>query len=297
MKFKKSLNEEFTSDDLYQQLINYIYGELEFATDDLASKVAADIEDYKVEYCATAPDNSSYQGYNHLRLAAEFFAEFLLENAPEVIHEDANDFYRNEPAEDFDASAFIGKPLKDFLKTIDHRTKINISSDAGFDSNGGVGNTAGMSGLAHDAGWYLADKLITDIKVPQDKRFYDYSIFIESCKECDDKEKEEEKEPLTEGKWRYELKSGEALRKAIRDEDVKAIQSALMDAYKEIHEAMPDDFEDYELEDKLEELEILDTEFDPDIHDDEEDVIENWDYELSDFYDLCDELKIWVGGI
>lgn len=102
-----------------------------------------------------------------------------LENQQDELQEDVNDFYRNEPTDEFDASAFIGKPLKDFLKTIDHRTKINISSEEGFDSNGGKGNTSGMSGLAHDAGWYLADKLITDIKVPQDKRFYDYSIFIE----------------------------------------------------------------------------------------------------------------------
>ena len=36
-----------------------------------------------------------------------------------------------------------------------------------------------MSGLAHDAGWYLADKIVKGIKVPEDKRFYEYSIFIE----------------------------------------------------------------------------------------------------------------------
>ena len=184
MKFKK-LNEEFTSDDLYQDLINVIYDKLEYALDNLAMVVASEVPDYDADYCSDEPNQSSMQGYDNLRRAAENFAEFLLRNAPDVIHEDVNDFYRNEPSEDFDASTFIGKPLKDFLKTIDHRTKINISSDAGFDPNGGVGNTSGMSGLAHDAGWYLADKLVTDIKVPQDKRFYDYSIFIEGLSKKD----------------------------------------------------------------------------------------------------------------
>lgn len=258
MKFKK-LNEEFTSDDLYQELIDAIYDRLENAVDNLAIVMSSEISDYDADYCSEEPNRSSMNGVNSLRKAAEYFAEFLLENAPEVIHEslEANDedgwgedvrfaledmfdsaenimyevrncvrgsytrvdtveeladkirqmcqgfevvadqledesealqerlneanidFYKDEPSDEFDASAFIGKPLKDFLKTIDHRTKINISSEGGFDSNGGKGNTAGMSGLAHDAGWYLADKLITDIKVPQDKRFYDYSIFIE----------------------------------------------------------------------------------------------------------------------
>jgi len=97
----------------------------------------------------------------------------------EFLGEDANDFYKEEPSEDFDASEFIGRPLKDFLKTIDHRTKINISSENGYDDYGGKGDISGLSGLAHDTSWYLADKKITDIKIPKDKRFYSYSIFIE----------------------------------------------------------------------------------------------------------------------
>lgn len=462
MKFKKSLNEEFTSDDLYQQLIDYIYNDLEYAVDNLAIRAASDLEDYDADYCAEEPDQSSMNGYNSLRRAAEFFGEFLLENAPDVIHEamkdseedkyhigqkvkyngkvttivdiendpkygidllianpdydgndsryeniwvadkvdlidesldeagtqydllkdtvksnlgvddkaadtiinnvdektkedivksvsqeltedesekriistsldgkkenevlnsvigqmsdgiwensssmngywmfanvtpsneilidtkpysyrygnsnrpirnkfsdmsddqvvkffatkikqivkefcmdhdltfkdcwnaecdipcdylgyqekvtigdafeiyralsrkneslkeDANDFYRDEPTEEFDASAFIGKPLKDFLKTIDHRTKINLSSEKGYDEYGGQGSVGGINGLAHDIEWYLSDKKVTDIKVPEDKRFYEYSIFIENFdkdKEDPSEEKEEE---------------------------------------------------------------------------------------------------------
>lgn len=175
MKFKV-LNEEFTSNDLYKQVENYIYDKLESTVDNLAIQVSSDIKDYDADYCG---NETSSRAYAYLSNAATAFADELLRYAPEVIHEGVNDFYKNEPSDDFDASAFIGKPLKDFLRTIDHRTKINISSEEGFDADGSKGNTSGMSGLAHDVSWYLADKLINDIKVPQDKRFYDYSIFIE----------------------------------------------------------------------------------------------------------------------
>ena len=83
--------------------------------------------------------------------------------------------------EDIDSNSFIGKPLKDFLKTIDHRTKISIESENGYDEYGGVGNVSGLGGLAHDAQWYLADKTIKDIQIPEDKRFYEYKILIEDC--------------------------------------------------------------------------------------------------------------------
>lgn len=103
-----------------------------------------------------------------------------------------------------------------------------------------------------------------------------------------------ESKSLKEAEWKYQLKSGTALRKAIDSGDYSAIKSSLINAYKEINKAMPDDFEDYELESKLDDINFLDTEFDPDIHDSEDDVTDSWDWELSDFYDLCDSLKIWI---
>lgn len=283
MLFKK-LNEEYTSDDLYQELIDYIYPKLEAVLDNMAMQASNDLEDYDADYASDEPTINTQNGFHALRKAAEYFAEDLLSNAPEVIHEDVNDFYRNEPSEDFDVSAFIGKPLKDFLKTIDHRTKINISSDAGFDPNGGVGNTAGMSGLAHDAGWYLADKLITDIKVPKDKRFYDYSIFIESCEK--DNNKKKDKKLLNEKKWQYNLKSGKALRKAISNGNIEDVKKALINSYKEINKVMPDEFDNMELEQVLIDLDYIDT---------NEESSDEWDFALSDFYDLCDNLNIWIG--
>jgi len=346
MKFKK-LNEEFTSDDLYQILIDYINDKLVEAVDNLAIEASSDIEDYDADYCSEEVNQSSQYAYNKLRQAAEYFAEFLLWNAPEVIHESLN--------EDVDASQFIGKPLKDFLKTIDHRTRIYIDSENGYSLSGGAeSEVGGMSGLAHDVEWYLADKAIRDIQIPEDQRFYKYKILIEDC-EKKDKLKEsipekklyadaediadrlsiflnstsriknlddyldeydlehlgksmdalydfaqaysyEEKNEslLTEKNWKHQLPSGAKLRKAIEDEDYATLKSTLMDCYREINQLIPDDFEEYELEDKLEELEILDTEPDEEIDIDEQDVEDNWNYELDTFYDICDAYNIWI---
>ena len=244
MKFKKTLKEDFTSNDLHKILEDYIYDRLEAAIDNLAILASNDIEEYDADYCS---DNVNPRAVAHLSRASEALADELLRYAPAIIHEsleeayqdklyrraqgiaddisefldetsriedlsdyldeddldhlgksmdalyyfahsysyneslteDVNDFYKDEASVEFDDTAFVGKPLKDFLRTIDHRTKINISSDDGYDAIGGKGDTAGMSGLAHDAGWYLADKIVKGIKVPEDKRFYEYSIFIE----------------------------------------------------------------------------------------------------------------------
>lgn len=431
MKFKK-LNEEFTSDDLYQVLIDYIYEKLEHAVDNLAIEASSDIEDYDADYCSEEVNQSSQYAYNKLRQAAEYFAEFLLWNAPEVIHESLN--------EDVDASQFVGKPLRDFLKTIDHRTKINVQSEAGFDDYGNKGgHIGGLNGLAHDVNWYMADMIIKDIKQPTDHKYWEYDILVEDCekneslKESSDLDeirgqiqwcksvlenpkgrlamdakanygkdylkrtkedlkrfeillkKYEKNESLnemarmpdrinpklqrgtkvklspkafklygndsvsisdgfldlkgkvgtvkgydidwvpekmilirvdfdgkewnfgpqdlvvvkdesllTEKNWKHQLPSGAKLRKAIDDEDYATLKSTLMDCYREINQLIPDDFEEYELEDKLEELEILDTEPDEEIDIDEQDVEDNWNYELDTFYDICDAYNIWI---
>lgn len=341
MKFKK-LNEEFTSDDLYQVLIDYIYEKLEYAVDNLAIEASSDIEDYDADYCSEEVNQSSQYAYNKLRQAAEYFAEFLLWNAPEVIHESLN--------EDVDASQFVGKPLRDFLKTIDHRTKISVQSEAGYDDYGNKGgHIGGLNGLAHDVNWYMADMIIKDIKQPTDHKYWEYDILIEDCekneslKESSDldeirgqiqwcksvlenpkgrlamdakanygkdylkrtkedlkrfeillKKYEKNESLLTEKNWKHQLPSGAKLRKAIDDEDYATLKSTLMDCYREINQLIPDDFEEYELEDKLEELEILDTEPDEEIDIDEQDVEDNWNYELDTFYDICDAYNIWI---
>lgn len=281
MKFKK-LNEALTDTQIYENLQEYISNKLESVVDNLAIQAASDVEGYNPDWCT---DNVSSGAYTYLRRAAEYFADELMRYAPhgEII-ESLN--------EDVDASQFIGKPLKDFLKTIDHRTKISLESENGYDDYGGVGNIGGLSGLAHDAQWYLADKIVKDIQEPSedDKRFYEYKILIENCEKKD----ELDESILTEKKWYYQLKNGVALRNAIDAEDYGQIKNSLIAAYKEIHEVMPEKFDEYDLENKLEDLEYLDTEPDEDIEISEDDIRENFDYELSDFYDLCDNLNIWV---
>lgn len=281
MKFKK-LNEALTDSQIYENLQEFIYNKLESVVDNLAIQAASDVEGYNPDWCT---DNVSFGAYTYLRRAAEYFADELMRYAPhgEII-ESLN--------EDVDASQFIGKPLKDFLKTIDHRTKISLESENGYDDYGEVGNIGGLSGLAHDAQWYLADKIVKDIQEPSEdeKRFYEYKILIENCEKKD----ELDESVLTEKKWDYQLKNGVALRNAIDADDYGQIKNSLIAAYKEIHEVMPEKFDEYDLENKLEDLEYLDTEPDEDIEISEDDIRENFDYELSDLYDLCDNLNIWI---
>ena len=79
-------------------------------------------------------------------------------------------------------SSFIGKPLKNFLRTIDGRTKLNIESENGFNPGFDTGmKLAGSTGQAQDVGWYMADVLIKSIEIPEDTRFYKYKILTESC--------------------------------------------------------------------------------------------------------------------
>lgn len=343
MKFKK-LNEALTDTQIYENLQEYIYNKLESVVDNLAIQAASDVEGYNPDWCT---DNVSSGAYTYLRRAAEYFADELMRYAPhgEII-ESLN--------EDVDASQFIGKPLKDFLKTIDHRTKISLESENGYDDYGGVGKIGGLSGLAHDAQWYLADKIVKDIQEPSEdkKRFYEYKILIENYEKKDELDEsipekklyadaediadrisefldetsridnisdyldEDDFEHigktqdalyyfareyskvneslLTEKKWDYQLKNGVALRNAIDAEDYGQIKNSLIAAYKEIHEVMPEKFDEYDLENKLEDLEYLDTEPDEDIEISEDDIRENFDYELNDLYDLCDNLNIWV---
>lgn len=93
-------------------------------------------------------------------------------------------------------------------------------------------------------------------------------------------------------RWRYTLKFGEALRNAIHDEDYEAVLDALVACFTELHKALPEDYDEYELENDLEDITIIKENME-----DGDDVEDDINYELSDFYDLCDGLRVWVGGI
>ena len=91
------------------------------------------------------------------------------------------------------------------------------------------------------------------------------------------------------GRWRYTLKNGKALRAAIYDGDYDAIVDTLEDCFREINRALPDDYDEYDLERDLDDIEILRENID-DCDADEDDI----DYKLSELYDLCDGLRVWV---
>lgn len=84
--------------------------------------------------------------------------------------------------------------------------------------------------------------------------------------------------------WRYELKVGTELRKAIDDENGEEILNKLADAWNEIHKRFPDDYDEDDLERDLEDIEIQREDLDKD----------EIDYLLSNLYDYCDAMRIWV---
>lgn len=86
------------------------------------------------------------------------------------------------------------------------------------------------------------------------------------------------------GKWNYTLKSGEALRHAIADGDGQMVVLHLITCYRELLDAGYIDANDYER--YVEEIREC-------IEDDEVDV-DAVNYELHEFYDLCDALRVWV---
>lgn len=88
------------------------------------------------------------------------------------------------------------------------------------------------------------------------------------------------------GKWQYELKCGEALRKAIDAEDHVQIIKLLDKAYKELVSAGIIDEDDYER--YTEDFELYGDFVDWD------DPDETVDYELDNFYDLCDNTGVWI---
>ena len=100
-------------------------------------------------------------------------------------------------------TSYIGKPLKDYLSSIDHKARVNIASDNGYDFYGKNGNTVGMNGLAHDVPWYIADKKVLSIETPEDTKYYDVKILIEDYQNKDD----EWGEPYTYEEVEEDLKS------------------------------------------------------------------------------------------
>lgn len=97
-------------------------------------------------------------------------------------------------------------------------------------------------------------------------------------------------------KWIYTCKNGKGLRRLIDEADVYGIISQLKKCYEEILNNYPweDEWDKDAFEELLYELEGVDVgleDYDDFGYDDEEDLI---DSHLANFYDACDELRIWV---
>lgn len=87
-------------------------------------------------------------------------------------------------------------------------------------------------------------------------------------------------------RWGYTLKCGKDLRSAIQSEDPREVLTQLERAYNELRTAGLIDDDDYES--YTEDFELYGDFSD---WDDPEETI---DYELSNFYDLCDNLGVWI---
>lgn len=90
-------------------------------------------------------------------------------------------------------------------------------------------------------------------------------------------------------KWKYTLNSGSALREAIDNEDAEQVVKCLLFCYRELQSKLDDEDKKYcefDIEDTIEVLHFYVV--DPDDED-------NINYYLDEFYDLCDELRAWIG--
>ena len=93
------------------------------------------------------------------------------------------------------------------------------------------------------------------------------------------------KKKLKEANWRYTLKCGNALRNAIYDGDAQEVIRQLWNGYKELMTAGIID--DWQYESYTDDL--IDSEYW-----DEDEMEENTDWALNNFYDLCDNTDVWI---
>ena len=98
--------------------------------------------------------------------------------------------------------------------------------------------------------------------------------------------------------WKFKLDSKLAkdLRGAIDREDYQALRTALEDSWRFLYNTINDEdiLSESELETKIDDLEFLDVEPNDEIDVYDDDIEDNFNYELSDFYDFCDAFRIWI---
>lgn len=91
------------------------------------------------------------------------------------------------------------------------------------------------------------------------------------------------KKSLTEKMWRYKLKSGSMLRDAIEnaEDDFTEVIACIQFCYQELEENGLIDEDD--CQEWVDDLDMLDS-----------DDADGVDYELSNLYDLCDNIGVWI---
>lgn len=99
---------------------------------------------------------------------------------------------------------------------------------------------------------------------------------------------------VTAGTWVYNLEAGPKIRRAINDEDVAGILRGLIDGYDELFAQGYIDEYDHDswtadVADLLDDVESY--RYPEDLLDEFEDEV---DFQLDEFYDLCDNLRVWV---
>ena len=96
--------------------------------------------------------------------------------------------------------------------------------------------------------------------------------------------------------WKYRLKVGSDLREAINDENYEDVLKYLEKAWREINKQFPEDYEEDELNEDIADIaNERDNLYNYEDYDMTiEDVEENINYLLSNFYDYCDNMGIWV---
>lgn len=93
-------------------------------------------------------------------------------------------------------------------------------------------------------------------------------------------------------KWNYTLKHSKILRQAIKEEDYKKVLQVLLLCYREIVNYFK--YKDLISEEEYEDEYNYYTENIQDMIDDENYNEDEINYELNDFYDLCDNTGIWI---
>ena len=97
-------------------------------------------------------------------------------------------------------------------------------------------------------------------------------------------------------RWKYTLKTGKELREALQENDMEETLNILKKCWREIHKALPEEYDEDDLNNDIDDIENqLDNLENYDDYDMTlEDVEDEINYLLDNFYDFCDNMRIWV---